>query len=179
VFVILCLYIHTTLHTSSKLCSRINNVIQLGHFKFELIRKMNTIKSLITKSSKYQSIENTNSGLFQTGALEGFNTPSIVDIVVINKNITEVIFKATVITHEDLAGEPIRLRLENTTDIVETFLREELDEFYKESARLQELISKAKINTKITKFLLKTWKETIEDTEDHLMESAMGEFKPE
>ena len=41
-------------------------------------------------------------------------------------------------THADLACEPIRLRLENETDIVETFLREELDEFYKECARLQE-----------------------------------------
>ena len=96
----------------------------------------------------------------------GFNSPSIVDIVVINKNVTEVTFKATVRTHEDLAGEPIRLRLENETDIVEIFLREELDEFYEECARLQELIRKAKIKKAITKFLLKTWKENIEDTED-------------
>ena len=106
----------------------------------------------------------------------GFNNPSIVDIVVINKNVTEVTFKATVKTHGDLSREPIRLRLENETDIVETFLREELDEFYKECARLQELIRKAKIKKAITKFLLKTWKENIEDTEDHLMESVMGEF---
>ena len=28
----------------------------------------------------------------------------------------------------------------------------------------------------ITKFLLKTWKENIEDTEDHLMESVAGEL---
>ena len=122
---------------------------------------MNTIKSLLTKSSKYQTIEkeNTNSGLFQNGALGGFNSHSIVDIVVINKNITEVTFKATVRTHGDLAGEPIRLRLENETDIVETFLREELDEFYEGCARLQELIRKVKIKKAITKFLLKTWKE--------------------
>ena len=120
--------------------------------------------------------ENANSGSFQNGALGGFNSPSIVDIVVINKNITEVIFKATVRTHEDLAGEPIRLRLENETDIVEAFLREELDEFYKECDTLQEVIRKAKIKKAITKFLLKTWKENIEDTEDHLMESLRGEL---
>ena len=64
--------------------------IQLGNFKVELLKKMNTIKSLLTKSSKYQTMEeeNVNSGFFQTGALGGFNSPSIVDIVVMNKNVT-------------------------------------------------------------------------------------------
>ena len=98
------------------------------------------------------------------------------NIFVINKNITEVTFKATVRTHGDLAGEPIRLRLENETDIVEEFLREELEEFYKECARLQEVIRKAKTKRAIHYFLFKTWKENVEDTEDHLVEAVSREF---
>ena len=51
-----------------------------------------------------------------------------------------------------------------------------MDEFYEECARLQELIRKVKIKKAINKFLLKTWKENIEDTEDHLMESVSGDY---
>ena len=105
---------------------------------------MNTIKSLLTKSSKYQTIkkDNANSGSFQTRALEGINSPSIVNIVVINKNVAEVVFKDTVRSYGKLAVEQqVRLMIENDkeTDIVESFDGKELKEFYDACANLQEV----------------------------------------
>ena len=101
------------------------------------------------------------------------------NIVVINKNVTEVIFKDLVRSNGNIAGEQqVSLKIENDKepDIVETFAGEELEEFYKECASLQEIIRKTKIQKAKTQFLLKTWKENIEDTEDLIMESVRGEF---
>ena len=140
---------------------------------------MNTIKSLLTKSSNHKTIENATDGIFQTGVLGDFKSPSIVNIVVINKNVTEVIFKDTVRSYGKLAGEQqVSLMIENDkeTDIVETFVGEELKEFYNACANLHEGIRKAKVEKAITHFLLKTWKESVKDTEDHLMKSVRGEF---
>ena len=138
---------------------------------------MNTIKSLLSISSNHKTIENATDGIFQTGVVGDFKSPSIVNIVVINKNVTEVIFKDTVRSYGKLAGEQqVSLMIENDkeTDIVETFVGEELKEFY--NANLQEVIRKAKVEKAITHFLLKTWKESVKDTEDHLMKSVRGEF---
>ena len=114
---------------------------------------MNTIKSLLTKSSKHKTRENTNYEIFQTGILGDFKSPSIVNIVVINKNVTEVVFKDTVRSYGKLAVEQqVSLMIENDkeTDIVESFVGEELKEFYDECANLQEVIRKAKVNKAIT-----------------------------
>ena len=135
---------------------------------------MNTIKSLLTKSSKKQTTEKENAhyGSFQTGALGRFNSPSIVDIFVANKNVTEVTFKDTVRTAGKLADELVSLKIRDVEpddeeiDIVEEFIGEELDEFYAECSSLQEVIRKAKIEKAITNYLFKTWKGNIENTED-------------
>ena len=142
-----------------------------------LTSKMNTIKSLLT--SKRQTIEKENATYGSLVGVGDFKSPSIVNIVVINKNVTEVIFKDLVRSNGNIAGEQqVSLKIENDKepDIVETFAGEELEEFYKECASLQEIIRKTKIQKTKTQFLLKTWKENIEDTEDLIMESVRGEF---
>ena len=101
-----------------------------------------------------------------------FNSPSIVDILVRNKNETEVTFKDTVKTAGILADELVSLTLRigepknEDIDIVEKFIGKELEDFYEECASLQEVIRKEKIQKAITSFLFKTWKENAENTED-------------
>ena len=142
---------------------------------------MNTLKNLLSKSSKNQTKkeeekENSDYGSFQTGALGRFNSPSIVDIFVPNKNVTEVTFKDALKATEMLADELVYideklvcLTIRNAEpddeeiDIVEDFIGKELEEFYEECASLSEVIRKAKIQKAITRYLVKTWKENTEE----------------
>ena len=135
---------------------------------------MNTIKNLLTKSSKIQKTqkqETSSFGSFRNGALGRFNSPSIVDILVRNKNETEVTFKDTVKTAGILADELVSLTLRiaepknEDIDFVEEFIGKELEDFYEECASLQEVIRKEKIQKAITSFLFKTWKENAEDAD--------------
>jgi hypothetical protein len=136
----------------------------VGQFKVQHTSKMNTIKSLLTKSSKKQATANAQYGCFQTGVLGQFNSPSIVDIFIANKNVTEVTFKDTVRTAGKLADQAVSLKIRDADrddeeiDIVEEFIGEELDEFYAECSSLQEVIRKDEIEKAITNYLFKTWK---------------------
>ena len=88
--------------------------------------------------------DNTDYGSFQSGALGRFNNPSIVDIFVPNKNVTEITFRDTFKATDMLSEEFVyfddkfvclTIRNEKETinkkfDIVEEFIGKELEEFY-------------------------------------------------
>ena len=141
---------------------------------------MDTIKNLLNKTRKNVSNgkESPDFGSFQTGALGRFNNPSIVDIYVPNKNVTEIIFRDTVKATKMLAEEldhieekfvSLTIRNEETNDenidIVDEFIGKELEEFHAECSSLEELIRKGKIQKAITNYLFKTWKDNIENPE--------------
>ena len=146
---------------------------------------MDTIKNLLSKKGRNQSKEkeNTEYGSFQTGALGRFNSPSIVDIFVPNKNVTEITFRDTIKATEMLADELVYIDdklvcltirnqepFEEDIDIVEEFIGKELEEFYAECVSLEEIIRKGKIQKAITNYLFKTWKDNIENFENVVVE---------
>ena len=142
---------------------------------------MNNLKTLVSKTLKNVSKEKRKKdyGSFQTGALGQFNNPSIVDILVPNKNVKDITlrdtFKATDMLAEEIVyfdEKLVCLTIRNeepsvkNIDIVEEFIGDELEEFYNECACLEEKIRKVKIPKAITNYLFKTWRDNIESL-DH------------
>ena len=102
----------------------------------------------------------------------GSNTPilcpSIVDIKVVDNDLTEVTFKENFQELLDLEKELIRLKLKSKKndhekfDIVEEFIGPELREFYAECKSLEEHCRKSRIQKHVTSYLFNIWKENID-----------------